>query len=536
MAGQTLTRSASDSSLEHFRQVGERRVSLHSRFNSLISRFRRAYPTTRTTTTATTAAPSINNRTTSSVVVTHNTSLPENRLSISELQSADAPRTQKLARRQLVLKCLEFSCDGTHQKQLVTRQQILDIARRGGGKPAPTTPPPRGSPPPPPVRPPPVSLRIEPRSKRNVRRTTRPLTLGAADLGMVKQRKRVGNSLTIRDLRQIDPDFTAKPALWVRENALVISLEEVRALVFFDRMLLFDYEKASVVDLVRYLSSFLGGISASQHVFYVPFEFRALDAILEYACYKLARDFASVRPKIQDALVALPHRITQEGLETLRQNEQELNIVYARTAKVQHAVQELLDEDEDMAGMYLTEKWRQPTRTRPQDSHEEAEALLETHLQTVDDLTTKAELLNSTIDDTEDLIEIHLDTMQNRLLLVDLLITGVTTVLAFGSMLTSIFGMNLQLPRSMRFLPSSQYYFYASVTGILLGMTVALLIITRWCRRFGRGSKNPAAERNWLRHHVNVTLPSRGGLLRKLKLKGLKLGSRKTSRSSRRSR
>ena len=518
MDGRILTRSSSDSSLGCCRPL--RRAALHSRFTKLITRFRRTYSST---TAPAAVGPSIDTSLSSI--------LPANPLSISDLPS-DAPPTQKLARRHLVLKCLEFCSDGTHQKQLVTRQQILDIARRGGGKQPAGSPPPRGSPSPPPVRPPPVSLRFEPRTKRNVRRAARPTTLGAAELGMVRQRRRIGNSLTIRDLRQIDPDFTAKPALWVRENALVISLEEVRALVFFDRMLLFDVNKPSVVDLTRYLGSFLGGISAAQHAFYVPFEFRALDAILEYACYRLARDFAAVQPKIQAALAALPQRITSEGLEKLRENEQELNIVYARTAKVQHAVQELLDEDEDMAAMYLTEKWRQPDRKRPEEQHEEAEALLETHLQTVDDLTTKAELLNSTIDDTEDLIEIHLDTMQNRLLLVDLLITGVSTVLAFGSMLASIFGMNLQLPRAMRFLPSSQYYFYASVIGIFLGMSVAFLVITRWCRKFGRGS-NKGTDRKWLQNQINVSIPSRRELLGKLKLRRTKLGSRKKSRSSR---
>lgn len=291
----------------------------------------------------------------------------------------------------------------------------------------------------------------------------------------------------MRDLRQVDPDFTAKPALWVRQNALVISLEKVRALVLYDRILLFDALATDgsgvVTDLVRYLKSYLSRYNICSHAFFVPFEFRALDAILEYACDSLTRDFSAINPRIRATLAILPKRITADVLEKLRADEMQLNHVYARASKVRHTLQEVLDEDEDMAEMYLTEKRKYPEKSCAQ--HDEIETLLETHLQAVDDITTKAELLNSAIDNTEDLIEIHLDTMQNRLLLLDLRITSISTILAFVSMVASIFGMNFIFPRSMRFLPTSANYFFGTVACIIVIMVIALLGLYRWCSRLG---------------------------------------------------
>eukprot|EP00170_Pyropia_yezoensis_P007216 contig_29491_g7238 len=54
------------------------------------------------------------------------------------------------------------------------------------------------------------------------------------------------NALQARDIRQVDPAFTAKPALWVRHSALVVSLDAVRALILHNKMFLFNPTHAAV--------------------------------------------------------------------------------------------------------------------------------------------------------------------------------------------------------------------------------------------------------------------------------------------------
>lgn len=408
--------------------------------------------------------------------------------------ASDAPR--KHARKNMLLACLEFTADGACAPRSVTRQDVLDLARaRATGSPA----APRLA-----------VTRIDreteaPRSfpLKNAVRGGRPRGRGLMpplSAGFLKSQSarqhRSRNALTMRDLRQVDPDFTAKPALWVREHALVVSLEKVRSIVFCDRMFLFDPHNEAVQGFVKYLRRYLAAGAEGDAG---PFEFRALEAILEHVCYNLSRNFGEIKPDIQHTLELLPDKINTEHLERLRSREHALKSFYVRSRKVQHVLQSLLDQDDDMADMYLTEKSGDTGLARNPLHHNEAETLLETHLQTVDDLTSKAELLNRAIDDTEDLIEIHLDTMQNRLLLVDLIISAISTILSFGGMVTAIFGMNLQLPHQMRFLPSSAYYFYGTVSATSVAMAISILFVVRWCHRLNLRSTSNSGKGRWRR-------------------------------------
>ena len=43
-------------------------------------------------------------------------------------------------------------------------------------------------------------------------------------------------SLQSRDIRQVDPAFSARPALWVRHNAILLSLEQIRAVILYNKL------------------------------------------------------------------------------------------------------------------------------------------------------------------------------------------------------------------------------------------------------------------------------------------------------------
>lgn len=291
-----------------------------------------------------------------------------------------------------------------------------------------------------------------------------------------------GNRLTTRDLRQIDPAFSSQPAIWVREDAMVVSIEDVKALILHDRLLVFDAENDAIAKQIRFIRKRL--VSNAEDVF-TPFEFRALEGILIYACGELEKDFLKIDPDLKQTLMKLPERVTMQKLERLRFLEQRLNYYYGRARKVQNALQQLLDEDEDMAEMYLTEKRRNPTLHRNPMDHNEAEMLLETYMQSVDDLTSRAGLLLQAIDDTENLIEIHLDTQQNRMLLSDMLISGVTTTMSFGTLFTGIFGMNMPLPKPFQSESSGKFYFGFGMAAMWLAMILCWIGLIRYTNRLG---------------------------------------------------
>ncbi|GAB0490398.1 hypothetical protein MMPV_001635 [Pyropia vietnamensis] len=309
----------------------------------------------------------------------------------------------------------------------------------------------------------------------------------------------VATVATLRDIRQVDPAFVAKAALWVRRDALVVSLEGVRAIILHDRLFLFDTEGASMGPafnvIVERLGSIGGGLGLEET--FLPFEFRALEGILIYACVALETEFVSIEPALTRSLETLAVALTVERLEELRGLEQRLNSFYGRARKVQHVLQDVLDEDEDMANMYLSEARKHPDLRRNPLDHEEAEQLLETYMQMVDDLTNRAALLNQAIDDTENIIEIHLDIKQNKLLLTSLMLSMASTVLGFGSLVTAVFGMNLQLPAKFAELPSSSTYFWAVVGSLLAAMAVGMSLLLWWSKSLGLFPRKRVLKTPW---------------------------------------
>ncbi|CAN8064426.1 unnamed protein product [Agarophyton chilense] len=414
--------------------------------------------------------------------------------------------TLRYARRNLTLTFLQIDMHGVSQMRTLTRQQILAEVRLTADFPEAATQRSQAL----------MELRttqfvqtarerdhakpLRGRARR-VRPPSRHFEAPSAVFLPPLKKRPGGNRLTIRDMRQMDPEFPANPAIWIREDAIVVSLESVRAIILHDKIFVFDPENDVVQKPMWYIRKC---IDSNENVF-LPFEFRALEGILLNTCAVLEREFAAVEPQLKQTIGTLPTRITSEGLEMLRHLEQRLNQYYSRARKVQQALQAVLDDDEDMADMYLTEKYKnRATRRNPLD-HDEAEMLLETYLQTVDDVTTKSELLNRAIDHTESLIEIHLDTMQNRLLLVDLFITAITTTISFGGLITAVFGMNLPLPRQIASLPSSQFYFYGCVFVMVTVMGIGLAFLMRWCRRQGiyRG-RTPSRKKPRMRRKRSV--------------------------------
>ncbi|AFP65298.1 CorA Metal Ion Transporter (MIT) Family (nucleomorph) [Chroomonas mesostigmatica CCMP1168] len=281
--------------------------------------------------------------------------------------------------------------------------------------------------------------------------------------------------LQSRDIRQVNPSFSAKPALWVRHNAILVSLEQIRAVILYNKLFLFDPDNPKVQRAGKIISERLGKTEERNvDMTRMPFEFRALEGILVNVCMSLEKNFASLEPTILENLDDLPTRLTSRQLEELRTFKQRLSQFSAKAQDVQRVLQEVLEEDETMINMYLTEKKFFPKRVRNPIEHDEIEILSESYLQVVDHLTNRAELLDNAIDDTEDLVTIRLDTIRNRILFVELTLNIISLTFAAGSLVVGMFGMNLGLPIFKEEFSSKNYFFLCS--SLIMGSIVSLYI------------------------------------------------------------
>ncbi|KAK1986120.1 cora-like Mg2+ transporter [Colletotrichum cereale] len=249
-----------------------------------------------------------------------------------------------------------------------------------------------------------------------------------------------------RDLRKIDSSNL--PHILVRQSAILLNLLHLKVLIKKDRVLLFDVygsktsypQSAFMYDLQGKLKQkhVQGGVNG------LPYEFRALEAVLTSVTSELEADFESVRDPVIRVLSELEHDIDRHKLRVLLILSKRVSTFEQKAKLVRDAIEELLEADDDLAAMYLTEKAHD--LYRGVDDHTEVELLLESYNKLCDEIVQEAQNLVSGIRNTEEIHSIRaiLDANRNALMLLDLKFSVGTLGLAMGTFLAGLYGMNLE--------------------------------------------------------------------------------------------
>ncbi|KDO57931.1 hypothetical protein CISIN_1g014053mg [Citrus sinensis] len=254
--------------------------------------------------------------------------------------------------------------------------------------------------------------------------------------------------LPARDLRILDPLLSYPSTVLGRERAIVINLEHIKAIITAQEVLLMNSRDPSVVPFVEELQSrilchyqatksqingedsnwtnlydleapqsrtsspqnFSGGFPQFEDENeerkedgkqslenrdgskVLPFEFVALEACLEAACSCLENEAKTLEQEAHPALDKLTSKISTLNLERVRQIKSRLVAITGRVQKVRDELEHLLDDDEDMAEMYLTEKLMQQLENSSTSSINERDDMDDEVLQSNMNNRTTAEI------------------------------------------------------------------------------------------------------------------------------------------------
>jgi magnesium transporter len=133
----------------------------------------------------------------------------------------------------------------------------------------------------------------------------------------------------------------------------------------------------------------------------LPYEFRALEAVLMSVTTELEADFEAVRDPVIRILSELEDDIDREKLRILLVLSKRVSTFEQKAKLVRDAIEELLEADDDLADMYLTEKMHD--LVRGEDDHTEVELLLESYTKICDEVAQEASNLVSSIRNTEEM-------------------------------------------------------------------------------------------------------------------------------------
>ncbi|KAH6762605.1 magnesium transporter 6 [Perilla frutescens var. hirtella] len=311
-------------------------------------------------------------------------------------------------------------------------------------------------------------------------------------------------SIPARDLRILGPIFSHSSSILAREKAMIVNLEFIRAIVTAEEVLLLDPLRQEVLPFVDQLRRQLPQKIPSKNVSdqmvsqdnelqsatagqwlaapeaaeglqdELPFEFQVLEIALEVVCTYLDSSVAELERDAYPALDELAISVSTANLEHVRSLKSNLTRLLARVQKVRDEIEHLLDDNEDMAQLYLTRKWihnQQAESLGPasnslvpaaphlrrlnsarsgslvsiylHDDVEDLEMLLEAYFMQLDGTRNKILSVREYIDDTEDYVNIQLDNQRNELIQLQLTLTSASFAIAVETLLAGIFGMNI---------------------------------------------------------------------------------------------
>lgn len=136
-----------------------------------------------------------------------------------------------------------------------------------------------------------------------------------------------------------------------------------------------------------------------------PYEFRALEVVLQSVTQELEADFETVRNPVIRILSELEDDIDRHKLRILLVLSKRVSTFEQKARLVRSAIEDLLEADDDLAAMYLTEKSHDITRAP--DDHTEVEMLLESYHKFCDEVVEEAGNLVSGIRNTEEMWVLH---------------------------------------------------------------------------------------------------------------------------------
>ncbi|OVA12300.1 Mg2+ transporter protein [Macleaya cordata] len=336
-------------------------------------------------------------------------------------------------------------------------------------------------------------------------------------------------SIPARDLRILGPVFSHSSNILAREKAMVVNLEFIKAIVTAEEVLLLDPLCQEVLPFVEQLKQQVphksqpkthevGPEAAEGLQSELPFEFQVLEIALEVVCTYLDSNVADLEKDAYPVLDELARNVSTKNLELVRSLKSNLTRLLARVQKVRDELEHLLDDNEDMAHLYLTRKLIQNQQSeafmgtlnsnsivtvgpnlRRLDSNkssslitsnhfddhdvEDLEMLLEAYFMQLDGTRNKILSVREYIDDTEDYVNIQLDNQRNELIQLQLTLTIASFAIAVETLIAGAFGMNI---------PCSLYHtdgIFGPIVGgssaVCFFMFLLMLAYARWKKLLG---------------------------------------------------
>lgn len=295
----------------------------------------------------------------------------------------------------------------------------------------------------------------------------------SGDISHVSVSKRVLAADFDMHTRDLRPVFLLRQlfTISVRGNAIILNLGEVKLCIGQSDAYFFpmanEKREMEFSDKIR---EKIQNKDMEDH--HIPFEFLILEVGFEFVLNNITSHFASFEKRLHRLLVKISETPSQKNFEKLLSLKKELARLAKVSQELQDAVNEVLDDEEELSSILLSNVHTEHFE------EEDVESILENILEQIMEVSHKITQEKENIDDTQEIVTLKMATIRNTIIQLDLVASIGTSILAFGTLITGFYGMNIA-----NGIEGSLLGFFIIVLGILFVSFIAFYLFFRFIKQ-----------------------------------------------------
>jgi len=260
----------------------------------------------------------------------------------------------------------------------------------------------------------------------------------------LSRKNRMHRKLNFTDLKVVDPAFKRGPTLRILRNVIILSVFDLRALVFHEKVQIFDPENLQCSQVSEQLTTSLQSAPKSGSNFI--FELFVLDTLLTLVSKQATEPFEALERSTLQMLKEAPRKNVAQYLSALRLKKEQLHQIAENSEIPRQLLVSFLEE----------EAFEDFPDCDSNDSKDQTEELLEQRLVLfrcldssillLETLVQRVHRLQEQVNNREDVLSIGMDSFRNRVIAYDLIFTLISSAISFTSLFGACFGTNILTP------------------------------------------------------------------------------------------
>ncbi|GJQ11653.1 hypothetical protein GpartN1_g3444.t1 [Galdieria partita] len=281
----------------------------------------------------------------------------------------------------------------------------------------------------------------------------------------LSRRGRTNRKLNFTDLKVVDPAFRRGATLRLLSNVIILSVFDLKALVFHEKAQIFDPENPQSAQVSKQLITSLRSTAKSSDGFI--FELFVLDTLLTLVSKQATEPFESLEFTTHQMLKEAPRKNVAQYLSSLRLKKEQLYQIAENSEIPRQLLVSFLEEEAfkvypDFASNNLEQQ--------TEDLVEQRLVLfrcLDSSILLLETIGQRVHRLLEEVNNREDVLSIGMDSFRNRVISYDLVFTLISSAISFTSLFGACFGTNILTPLELSS-TGSPIGWYSVVGGSLL--------------------------------------------------------------------